>query len=152
MSESENLHPVVELAKRVIRKDDSGEFRLSVEGASALERIIVAHKSDEGIVGALQVLFGLVVIFTEDEPKSEEAAAMLVAVLGRVQPHLVHLAAQGAAMAGDRRDRLRTIAATVFGDGDSAVKKLSGDRPEGAISVRTLEMPPMPRPGLRRRK
>ena len=37
-------------------------------------------------------------------------------------------------------------------DETSEAAKLSGPRPEGAISVRSLDIPPLPQPGLRRRR
>ena len=149
MSERPDLHPVIEIARGVIRRDDQGVFHLDAKGAHLLEHAILAHADDVGLPDALRTLFGLLAIMS-DGPGSPAAAAMLVAVLGRVQPHLTQIAPDAGRLADHQSERLKSTARAVFGDRVSNADKMSGPRPKGAISVRDLDIPPLPRPGVRR--
>jgi hypothetical protein len=133
-------HPILDVAKAVIRKTIDGHV-LTADGAVILESVIVSHAADPGLCSAVGTLLGLAAILSEEQTG---AARMLILVLGRVRervPALGPISLEG----GELRER----AEAVFGVGRGGHEKLAGRPPEGAIAVRTLDMPPMPRPGLR---
>jgi hypothetical protein len=132
------LHPVLQVANRVLLRGDDGKVAMDEKGALLLESAILQHARDPGLAEALRNLFGLVVML-EGELASPEAALALTVVLGKVQPSLQHLAPDIEAV-------LHRQAEVRAGAVKSNVEKISGSPPKGSVSVRSLHIPELPRP------
>jgi hypothetical protein len=147
--EGTGVHPVLHVAKQIFRVE--GEtWILDSHNAQILEMAILDHAQDPALKDVIRTLFGLVVVL-RDELKSPDAALYLTMVLGTVAPALQHLAAESKELAEELTSaELSAKAKAILGIESEAIEKISGPPPEGSISVRKLDMPPMPRPSKER--
>ena len=130
------LHPVLNMADRALSKGEDGKYVLDEQGAILLEAMILEHAEDKELPHVLWALFDLVAKL-ESELSSPEAAFGLMIVLGKVQPALRHLAPDVEKLIQRQADD--TMAKARKKD----VEKLSGPPPAGAVSVRSLNIPPL---------
>jgi hypothetical protein len=130
-------HPIVQLANRALSRDENGKVVLDPTGALLLEAMILEHAHDPALPDALRDLFGMIVML-EGELASPQAAFDLAIVLGKVQPSLRHLAPDLEKIL-QQTDELAVAR-------KADVEKLSGPPPEGSVSVRSLNIPPLYRP------
>ena len=134
-----SLHPILQIADRALSRDEDGKLVMDEKGAFLLELMILEHAADPALADALRGLFALG-LRLESELDSPEAALALTVVLGKVQPALRNLAPD-IEQAMERRAEL--LGST---ERKADVEKLTGPPPEGAVSVRTLNIPEVPRP------
>lgn len=130
------IHPVLNMADRALSRDENGKYVLDEQGAILLEAMILEHAEDTELPHVLWALFDLVARL-ESELDSAEAAFGLMIVLGKVQPALRHLAPDVEKLIQRQADE------TMLKARKKDVEKLSGPPPAGAVSVRSLNIPPL---------
>jgi hypothetical protein len=130
-------HPLVEIASRMMRPDGQGGWNFEREDAMILEAAILQEKHDPRMPSALLGLFQ-VADELHREHGATAAAGVLLAVLGRVGPHLSLGTGAPEAMA-EVVERVRAGMAALMGERPAIARAAaSGDAPADTISASDL--------------
>ncbi|MBK8011167.1 MAG: hypothetical protein IPK13_07430 [Deltaproteobacteria bacterium] len=152
-------HPVVVVAREITRPGNVEKWAIAPKDALRLEGTILEHLHDAMMPSAIRALFGMVATLHQAE-RSPTAARTLVTVLARVEPQLRALwRADDLAnddttfvgkptLAEQAEQRSRTL---LGASANGGVARSSAPPPDGAIAVRALHIPEIPRPTPRPR-